>query len=110
MHNYFLDSPFFRLLLIPIIMANTSLDVFILSIYHWLNVTSLGHNPYNVHSWVIVLHTRILGNKQEYEINCDETFAPITKMTNIILVLSIITFRGDHPIRWIERMPSFMAI
>ena len=35
-----------------------------------------------------------LGNKQEYEIDYDETFVPVTKMTIVRMILSIAASNG----------------
>ena len=41
-----------------------------------------------------------LGNRQEYEIDYEETFAPVTKMTTVRLVLAILLPRVGHCGRW----------
>ncbi|RDX67714.1 hypothetical protein CR513_53370, partial [Mucuna pruriens] len=41
----------------------------------------LGHSNSNV----------VLGNKQEYRLNYDETFAPVVKMTTVCIILALMT-------------------
>ena len=36
----------------------------------------------------------VLGNKQEYGVNYEETFAPVTKMTTVRMVISIAASQG----------------
>lgn len=35
-----------------------------------------------------------LGNRQEYEVDYEETFSPIAKMSTVLLVLAIVAYQG----------------
>ena len=50
-----------------------------------------------------------LGNRQEYKVDYEETFAPVAKMTTIQLVLSLLHPKVSVFIRWMSKMHFFMG-
>jgi hypothetical protein len=51
-----------------------------------------------------------LGNRQEYGINYEETFAPVAKMTTVRLIIALATSKGWSLDRWMLRMLFCMEI